>query len=129
MPALRRAFFVTALTVAASIVIVRSYQRPPDGSASATYSQGTLRVNLPYAAPHAGAGRLIVEVLDPEDTAIGRTEERVELDQGKGTWQQEVKLSKPLAFEDLIWHRLRYRFTYSDSGQAPIQGTESLSQI
>jgi uncharacterized protein YfaS (alpha-2-macroglobulin family) len=68
--------------------------------------------------PHPG--RLAVEVLDPENEAIGQGEGR--------SGQADVKLAKPLATEDLVWHRLRYRFTPSD-GTNPIEGTESISQI
>jgi uncharacterized protein YfaS (alpha-2-macroglobulin family) len=65
------------------------------------------------------AGHLSVEVLDPENQAIG---------QGEGSRGVDVRLAKPLATEDLVWHRLRYRFTPAD-GTNPIDGTESISQI
>src|SRR5690348_1405706 len=32
-----------------------------------TQSHGVLHVNIPYQARHSGAGRLTVEVLDPDD--------------------------------------------------------------
>jgi uncharacterized protein YfaS (alpha-2-macroglobulin family) len=70
-----------------------------------------------------------VDILDPEDATVGRTERHVDIVQGQGSWQEELKLTKLLAVEDLMWHRVRYRFTYSDSRQAPIEGIESLSQI
>ena len=38
-----------------------------------------LRVTIPYDALHAGAGRFTVEVLDPEDQAIGHTEQQVKI--------------------------------------------------
>jgi uncharacterized protein YfaS (alpha-2-macroglobulin family) len=126
----------SALAIAVSVAIVKSYQAQTadDGAPVATYSHGTLRVDIPYHADRSGAGQLTVEVLDPEDTAVGRTERLVDIGQGRGTWQEEIKLSKPLSVEDLVWHRLRYGFTYSGAGRAgapglSIRGTESISQI
>src|ERR1035438_1362414 len=40
-----------------------------------------------------------------------------------------MKLTTALPIEDLMWHRVRYRFTYGNSRQAAIEGIESLSQI
>jgi hypothetical protein len=34
---------------------------------SATYTGGTLSVSIPYQASHSGTGRLVLELLDPED--------------------------------------------------------------
>ena len=131
MPALRRALFLSAIAIAASVVIVKSYQAQDaeDRAFSATYSNGTIRVNIPYQAPRAGQGQLTVEVLDPEDTAVGSTERRVDIGQGAGVWREELKLTKALAVDDLVWHRLRYRFTYSGSKQAAIERIESISRI
>jgi hypothetical protein len=70
-----------------------------------------------------------VDILDPEDTPVGHTERRVAVVQGSGSWQEEVKLNTPLALEDLVWHRVRYRFTYGNPREAPIEGIESLSRI
>ena len=39
----------------------------PVSSPVATYSQGILRLTVPYQALQAGAGRFTVEVLNPED--------------------------------------------------------------
>jgi hypothetical protein len=38
-------------------------------------------------------------------------------------------LLKTLPFEDLVWHRLRYRFTYKDEKAAELQGITSISRI
>jgi hypothetical protein len=40
-----------------------------------------------------------------------------------------MALAKAPALEDLVWHRLRYRFTYADHKEAAAQGTESISEI
>ena len=97
-------------------------------SAAVTYSQGTVRATIPYLARHAGAGKLTVEVLDPEDRMLGRVERRLSVAAGKGSWQEELKLAKPLPVDELAWHRLRYRFAYDTQGAA-IEGTDSISQI
>ncbi len=44
-------------------------------------------------------------------------------------WQEEIKLEKPLPLEDLVWHRLPYRFAYHDGEHAALECTESISQI
>src|SRR3984885_7523892 len=66
----------------------------------ATYSQGLLRVTIPYEALHAGAGQFTVEVLNPEDQVLGHTEQRVEVTARNGHLQSEVKLEKPLGVDD-----------------------------
>ena len=123
-------FFIPALLLVTAIVTVQQFQATSgDATASATYSHGVLNLALPYDAAHAGTGQLIVEVLDPEDQVVGRAERRVEVAEGKGYWREHVKLSKPLAMDELVWHRVRYRFEYSDAKIAKIEGTESISQI
>ena len=95
----------------------------------ATYSQGLLRVTIPYEALHAGAGQFTVEVLNPEDQVLGRTEQRVEVTARNGHLQSEVKLEKPLGMDDLVWHRVRYRFAYDDAKEPVVEGTDSISSI
>src|ERR1700678_3149802 len=95
----------------------------------ATYSQGRLRLTIPYQALHPGAGRYTVEVLDPEDQAIGHTEQEVTITARNGQLQSEVGLEKPLIIDDLVWHRVRYRFEYDDAKKPDLEGTESISQI
>ena len=114
-----------------SLGIVESFQgTTAEGkSASVTYSNGVLNVTIPYQAAHAGTGQLTVEVLNPEDEVLGRVERRVAAVDGAGWWQDEIKLTKALAVEDLVWHRLRYRFVYSGGREDAIEGTESISQI
>ncbi len=100
-------------------------------SASVAYSHGTVRASIPYRAPQAGAGRLTVEVLDPEDQALGRVVERITVAAGNGHWREDVKLAKPMGIDELAWQRLRYTFSYDGHAgdAAAIEGTESISQI
>jgi A-macroglobulin TED domain/Alpha-2-macroglobulin family/Carboxypeptidase regulatory-like domain/A-macroglobulin receptor binding domain/MG2 domain/Alpha-2-macroglobulin bait region domain len=101
----------------------------PDPSLIATYAHGLLHVTIPYRGADTGAGQLTLEVLDPEDDVLGRTERHLEVNGSSGRWKEEIRLEKPLPLEDLVWYRLRYRFEYDDKKIAARQGTESLSQI
>jgi uncharacterized protein YfaS (alpha-2-macroglobulin family) len=124
-------FLAAALLVLASLGIVESFQGTAADvkGAVVTYSNGTLHAAIPYRAAHTGGGQLTVEVLSPEDEVLGRVERRATVSEAAGVWREEIKLAKALAVEDLVWHRLRYRFVHSDSEEAPIEGTESISQI
>ena len=121
--------FVIALLIVAGVLFVRPFQAASDQKPIARYSNGVLHVAVPYEAARTGSGSLALEILDPEDLVVGRAERHVDVAEGKGQWQEDIKLQKPLALEDLVWHRLRYRFEYSDKGDAALQGTESISQI
>jgi uncharacterized protein YfaS (alpha-2-macroglobulin family) len=122
---------ILALLLIASVQMVISFRgasAADAGSVAATYSRGVLRVTIPYQLPRAGAGRLRVDVLDPEDAILGRSERDVDAG-SKGQWQEEIRLAKAPAIEDLVWQRVRYRFTYSDSKSAALGGIESISEI
>jgi hypothetical protein len=125
-------YVTVALLALASAAIIGTFYRTraADSDApTATYSQGALHVEIPYTAPRAGAGILTIEVLNPEDAVLGRSEHRVTLAEGKGSWRQDLKLDKQLATEELVWHRMRYRFLYSGDTHAALEGTDSISQI
>ncbi len=118
-----------ALVVIATVMVLQAFY--PAGTSEtpgATYSHGVLHLSIPYRANHAG-GQLSVEVLDPEDKVLGRVQQDADAAEGKGRWQQEVKLDKPLPLEDLVWDRVRYRFDYNNGKDAALEGTESISQI
>ncbi len=118
-------------------MILESFQgaSPANGeSAIATYSHGNLHASILFRAPLSGAGQLIVEVLDPEDAILGRTERRVTAVDAAGIagsrWQTDVPLTKPMSTDDLVWHRLRYRFAPDDHKDGTVvQRTESISRI
>ena len=96
--------------------------------ASVTYSHGILHVAIPYHAPRSRSALLTAEVLDPEDRVLARVDRRVEAGPGNGLWREDLKLDKPLAVDDLVWHRLRYTVAYTGQGAA-LTDTESISQI
>ncbi len=122
--------FIPVVLVITSIVTVQNFQAAnADSAAGATYSHGTLDLTIPYHAAQAGEGTLSVEVLDPEDHILGRAEKTVDAVAGKGRWHEHITLAKPLAVDELVWHRMRYRFEYTDGKSARIEGTESISEI
>lgn len=126
---MKHSFVWTAASVLiATVVLVESFPADASNPLSATYSRGALHVNIPYHAAHSGGGTLAVEVLDPEDAVLAVQRRHVEA-AASGTWQETLQLSKPVATEDLVWHRLRYRFTLDGAQDAAIEGTESISQI
>src|SRR6266849_3309865 len=122
-------FLLGAVLITAAILAMQPSGAANSEAVVATHSNGVLHVTIPYQAAHAGMGQLTVEVLNPEDQVLGRSEQRAEVAVGKGRWQEEVKLDKALAFDDLVWQRMRYRFEYVDKKDAPLEGTESIAQI
>ena len=114
-----------AVLIAACVLLIG---QSSNGTVAATYGRGVLHITIPYKLPHAGEGQLAMEVLNPEDESLGRIERRLVGD-AKGTWREDVRLAKPLASQDLVWHRLRYRFTYGDQKEAALEETQSISEI
>ena len=97
--------------------------------AAATYTHGNLSVTIPYHSAREGSGTLVAEILDPEGHVLGRSERHVDIAKGDGAWQQMVTPEKPVAYEEIVWQRLRYRFEYSDAKGSVIEGVESISEI
>ena len=122
-------FLLGAALVTAAIMAVQPSGAANDDSVVATHSHGVLFLTIPYQAAHAGAGRLTVEVLNPEDQVVGGSERRTEVAVGKGRWQETIKFDDTLAFDDLVWQRMRYRFEYSDGQRETLEGTESIAEI
>jgi uncharacterized protein YfaS (alpha-2-macroglobulin family) len=123
-------FFLPVVLIVTTIVTVQQFQAgSSEPAASATYGHGVVDVTIPYDAVESGAGQLAMEILDPEDQVLGRADQAVQVAEGMGSWHEQIKLAKPLALDDLVWHRVRYRFEYSDRKSAVIEGTQSISQI
>jgi uncharacterized protein YfaS (alpha-2-macroglobulin family) len=118
--------------VAATIAVLtsRSLAQPRETlSISASYVHGTLHVTIPYRAPRTGEGTLLVDVLDPEDRPAVSIAGHADTNAGQGFWTRELVLPKSLPFDELVWHRLRYRFTYTNEKTIPIGGVTSISRI
>jgi uncharacterized protein YfaS (alpha-2-macroglobulin family) len=123
-------YLIAALLAAGiAVVLVEPFQAAKGNTAVVTYTRGVLHVTIPYHAVHSGDGKLTVEVLDPDDKVLGRAETQVAIGEGYGRWQEEIRLDKALAVDDLVWHRVRYRYEYDDQKAAALEGTESISQI
>jgi hypothetical protein len=120
---------VAILTITALLTVQLQRVEGSSASPAATYSHGSLHLTIPYRAPGSGNGRLIVEVLNPDDQVLGRAEQQLSVSTGRGFWKEEIKLAKSLPLEDLIWHRVHYRFEYDDKGKSALEGIESISQI
>jgi uncharacterized protein YfaS (alpha-2-macroglobulin family) len=121
---------VPLVLIIAGLLAVESFEaaggeEPP----SVTYSNGTLHLAIPYHANEPGSGQLTMEVLDPEDQVLGRAERHVDAARGTGSWREDIKLKKTVSLDELVWHRVRYRFEYSDGKSAAIEGVDSISQI
>jgi hypothetical protein len=122
-------FIAAAMLAAAALVTKNTVESAgPERGVIATYTRGVLHLTIPFRAV-AGAGQLTVEVLDPDDRVVGRTEKHLELTPGSGQWTGQVKFEKPMAIEDLVWQRVRYRFTYDNGKTAQLEGTKSISTI
>jgi hypothetical protein len=96
---------------------------------AAVYTRGNLSVTIPYHSTRSGSGRLVGEIIDPEDHILGRIERTADIGTGDSTRQQLIRPEKPLQLEDIVWQRLRYRFEYADNQAPAIEGIESISQI
>ena len=120
--------FVVTLMLSA-VIGLRIFRASDILSPRATYSHGELHVALPCRATLSGPGELTLEVLDPEDHLLGKTTRRMQIARGDVRLQETVKLKNALPLDDLVWHRIHYRFQYDDKDAAPIEGTESISQI
>lgn len=96
---------------------------------SALYRHGSLLVTIPYHGARAGTGKLTTEILDPEDHALGRVERAVDVAAGDGVWRETVAPVKPLGFDDVLWERVRYRFTYDSGGAEPLEGMVAVSEV
>src|ERR1700680_2894334 len=124
--------WLTRLLGIATAVLLLSFQAPQaldGGSVTATYTRGILHASIPYAASRTGAGQLTVEVLDPEGQTLASIEQAVEIAVTRGTWQEDLKLTKALATEELVWDRLLYQFVYDGEKQPAIKGIDSISQV
>jgi uncharacterized protein YfaS (alpha-2-macroglobulin family) len=119
---------VSLLVVLMAAALVKTFATAEKTGEWATYSHGVLRVVIPYHAAQAGAGRLTVEVLDPENHVIGRTE-KVAVVKGASRFRAEMKLDKTVPLDELVWHRVRYEFRYDDTKVETLEGVESISNI
>ena len=128
----RSALFLTPVLVLTCFAPLASFphgRAAGDEAVSATYARGNLHVSIPFEASRPGAGRLIVEVLDPEDTIVALCADAVQVTAGQGAWERDLRIPGKVTAEDLVWHRLRYQFIYDGENVANMLGTVSISQV
>ena len=118
-----------AFTAGATLLTLPFLRAGSNPRIGVTYSRGVLHVDIPYHAKHSGSGTLKIELLDPENRSIGTVERSSSVVEGNSRWKEEVKLGKELPPDELVWHRLRYRFTYDDERLTGLADTQSISQI
>src|SRR5438105_2163347 len=85
----------------------------------ATYIHDALEISVPYHNIHGGGGHLEVTLLSPEDQVLARSESAVGASAGGGSWKAHLVPDRRLAFDDLVWERVRSRFFF-DGEQRPI---------
>ena len=124
------ALLVGSLALVTAVSQAQSQEtQKKENSVSATYLHGVLHVSIPYNAPRSGEGDLTIEVLDPEDHAIARLDRNVYATAGRGYPEQDLTIPRSLSVDDLVWHRLRYRFTYQGDRDASLRGITAISRI
>ena len=96
---------------------------------TAIYRRGNIELALPYHSANSGPGKLVTEILSPENAVLGQVERATQVALGDGAFHEQIAPQKPMAFDDLLWHRIRYRFQFDDARQPPIEGIETLAQI
>jgi uncharacterized protein YfaS (alpha-2-macroglobulin family) len=110
-------------------VVLLSTGRGDAQQPAVTYAHGNLSVTIPYHSTRMGSGKLLIEILDPEDHKLAQVERTVSTIRGDGAWQQRMSFDKPIAFEDIVWQRLRYRFAYDDAQSPAIEEIEPVSEM
>ena len=101
----------------------------PAQQISAIYRHGSLAVTIPYHATQAETGKLVAEILDPENHVLGRVEGTEQTTAGGGTWEETIAPAKPLPLEDLVWQRIRYRFEPDGGKASVVEGVESVAEV
>lgn len=120
--------FFTFLTIA-TLLNWKVFEAAPSRSLSATYSNGVVHLTIPYRMSSVGPGQLVTEVLDPEDNVLGRSERQLDLVLSKGSLEDSIRLEKRLPLEDLVWQRVRYRLSFDNPKNAPLEGIASIAEI
>ena len=84
------------LALMTAVFMTQSFVSASGETPVATYANGILHVSIPYKADRAGAGRLQIDVLNPEDEVLGHVEQPAIAVSGQGQWKADVKLARGL---------------------------------
>lgn len=98
-------------------------------SMSAIYAHTELALTIPYHASRSGPGKLVVELLSPEDEVLGHAERETQTVDGNGEWNLDLAPTQPLPFDDLVWERVRYRYVYTGEQVPAFEEIRSVSEI
>jgi uncharacterized protein YfaS (alpha-2-macroglobulin family) len=96
---------------------------------TATEVDNELALTISYHTSRTGAGTLTVELLDPEGKVLSHAERIARADDGDGEWQIRLDSSPLPRLEDLVWERIRYKFTYDGERAPALRGIRSVSEI
>jgi uncharacterized protein YfaS (alpha-2-macroglobulin family) len=125
----RQALVAFALVLAAALSAIKIHAQPAAAQLTATYRHGELSLNVAYPPMRAGAGTLTAELLAPEGESLGLAKRRVEVDSSKGAWQLTIVPDKAIAYEEIPWQRVHYRFVYDGEENPAFDDIQSIAQI
>jgi hypothetical protein len=118
-----------ALVLAAALSAIHLHAQTAAAQVAATYRRGELSLNVVHPAMRAGAGILTAEILAPEGETLGLAKRRVDVDSSKSAWQLIIVPDKPVAYEEIPWQRVHYRFVYDGEEKPSLDDIQSISQI
>jgi uncharacterized protein YfaS (alpha-2-macroglobulin family) len=115
--------------LASAFCLLPAGDKTYDLSISATYTHNQLALSIPYHSARSGSGKLLVELLSPEDKVLGSAEREAQTIDGDGTWTLDLAPAQPLPFDDLVWERIRYRYVYTGDTVPAFEQIRSVSEI
>jgi len=118
----------TLLAAGIAVVLLEPFQAAKGNTAAVTYTRGVLHVTIPHHAVSLGRRKAHSGSLDRK-TKFWDARNASGHRRGHGRWREDIRLDKQLGVDDLVWHRVRYRYVYDDQKAAALEGTESISQI
>jgi MG2 domain/Alpha-2-macroglobulin bait region domain/Macroglobulin domain MG3 len=124
----RSLILLVALLLAPLLAGLRAQTAQTAQSIAATWAHNRLALDISHPSLHAGTGTLTAELLDPEDEVLTHAEQD-NTSGGMGTWNLSLAPAAPLAFDDLVWERVRVRFVYSGETTPAFEQTRSVSEI
>ena len=88
---IRRLHLLLSISILVALLVfakaaVPLFTRVPTQFTVATFTRGNLALTIPYHSDSQGSGRLVAELLNPEDKVLGRAERTVEIGKGEGAW-------------------------------------------
>ena len=124
-----RTFVTFVLILSAALCAIQLHAQQAAAQVTATYEHAELSLRLAYPALHAGTGTLTAEILAPEGDVLGSVLRKVDVNGSAGTWQLAIVPEKPIAYDEIPWQRVRYRFVYDGEDKAAIEDVQSISEI